>query len=236
MVNSNVWSVMKGIILFTGLIFLLPFASATTISFDCLTNNSIANAAAGESQLSVDVTAYGTNQILFTFINTGTVACSITDVYFDNGNPPETLSWLAGLIDRDEGTGGSTGVDFSRYADPTNLPGAVNANPDFVTTLFFSADSDSKPGGILANGVNPGEKLGVIFNLLSGETFDSVVAAMTSGDLRIGIHVQGFANGGSESFIGINPPGNSMVPEPGTISLITMGLISLVSTRKRRSA
>jgi hypothetical protein len=89
-------------------------------------------------------------------------------------------------------------VSFSQGASPPDLPGGEDCVPDFDVTAGFSADSDppAQP-----NGVNPTEWLDITFDLQSGQTFDDVVAQLNSGALRIGIHVQGFANGGSESFI-----------------------------------
>ena len=53
------------------------------------------------------------------------------------------------------------------------------------------------------NGVNPGEGMTIIFNLINEKTFVETINALKyptdDNDLRIGIHVQGFANGGSES-------------------------------------
>ncbi len=218
------------------LIALLCFAMgghATTLGFDAITNNSAQSAAIGEAQLSVSVNSYNANQVLFTFFNVGTAACSITDIYFDNGSPAKTLLSMAGLIDKDNGTGGDAGVDFSPLASPSNLPGGNSISPAFVTSTGFSADSDSP---VSKNGVNPGEKLGVIMNLLSGKTFNSVLAALGNGDLRIGIHVQAFSNGKSESFINQRAGGSMVVPEPTTIGLLAAGLISLTAAKRRRTA
>lgn len=223
--------ILRTSILLLGLAVYVPFASATFLSFDCITNNNSVSAAVGESQLSVEVTEMIDGKVLFTFYNVGTFACSITDVYFDNGSPTETLGGLYALIDSDNG--GDSGVSFSPNATPPNLPGAANVSPVFATSAGLSADSDSP---VSVNGVNTGETLGVVFSLISGKTFDSVLAAIASGDLRVGIHVQGFDGGFSEAFVNIPDPHNSMVPEPGTMSLLVAGLLSLVSMKKRRLA
>ncbi|MCG3198275.1 MAG: hypothetical protein GHCLOJNM_02770 [bacterium] len=208
------------------LAFAAPHANATLYTFDNITNNNATNAAIGEAQLFVEVLSYAPGQVLFKFLNIGLAACSITDVYFDNGNPAETFLNLAGLIDRDDGVGGHNGVDFTPPAVPSNLPGGSAVG--FQVTTGFSADSDSP---IQARGVNPGEWLGVVFNLLSGKTFADVLADIADGDLRIGIHVQGFRNGGSESFVN-----NGVVPEPATVGLLAAGLLSLAAGRRRRIA
>ncbi len=200
---------------------------ANSYGFKCITNNSTANAAIGESQLFVTINAVAdnTNAALFIFGNKGPYASSITDVYFDDGT-------LLGIASID----GSEGVSFSQYANPGNLPGANNATPPFVTTAGFSADSDSPAQ---PNGVNPGESLEILFNLINGKTYTDTLAAMGTGELRIGIHVQGFANGGSESFVNtFDPPysDDNPVPEPATMlgAVLAFGTLARY-LRKQRS-
>jgi hypothetical protein len=152
-------------------------------------NNDAGNVATGAAQLFVQVTAGpGANQVTFHFINTGPNASSIADVYFDDG----TLLGIATITDS------GAGVDFSQGASPPDLPAGNNCDPDFEVTAGFSADSNPP---VQPNGVNPSEWLDITFDLQSGQTFDDVVAQLNSGALRIGIHVQGFGNGGSESFV-----------------------------------
>lgn len=176
-------------------------AHAETFHFCCITGNNATDCATGEAQLSVDVTAFAANQVLFTFSNTGPAPSSITDVYFDD----RPLLGIAGLIDADDGVGGDPGVDFSQLANPSDLPGRnmmSACNPDkFETTEAFSADSDppTRP-----NGVDPQEFLGVVFELKNG-TLANVIRNLRNGSLRIGIHVQGFSGGGSESFVTSRP-------------------------------
>jgi hypothetical protein len=185
------------------LVIAIPAQAQTTLGFYNITGNNAGDAAIGEAQLFVDVEDAGGGQVLFTFRNTGPEDSSITDVYFDDDN---TLFDSIASID-----GSGIGVDFSEGATPSNLPGG---NP-FGFSADFSADSNppTQP-----NGVNPGEWLEILFNLQSGQTFDDVLDALSSGALRIGIHVQGFASGGSESFI--NEPPEEEPPEVGTITII----------------
>ena len=166
-------------------------AYAVSYSFVGLTNTSGVNTAAGVSQLSVAVTSFSSSQVDFTFTNTGSAAMSITDIYFDDGS----LLALAAVID-------GAGVDFEPGATPPNLPGGNLASPAFVTTAGFSADSEPPAQ---TNGVNPGENVKIRFTLQSGKTFANVLADLYTGALRIGIHVQAFANEGSESFLHTSP-------------------------------
>jgi len=213
----------------------------------------------GETQLFVGVTDYGQSQgnaqVLFTFYNVallGTDPSSITDVYFEDG----ALMGLTSLIDADDGTGGDAGVDFSPGASPGDLPGGNFLDPSFVATQEFNADSDSGPGGVQPKGVNPGESLGVVIELQNGLDFDDVLDSLAAGvaktagistvgtdlegvaPLRIGIHVQGFADGGSESFINTgaipDPFNQTLVPIPAAAWLFGSALLGMVGVGFRR--
>lgn len=195
-------------------------------------------------QLSVDVAAYGTNQALFTFSNTGPASSSITGIYFDDG---ALLGMTGGFI-----TSGS--VIFSAIEVIENgggqthpdLPGATNVNPEFETSAgFFAASSSGSPDGI-----GPGESLGIVFDLKNDEfgvplTFDDVIDSINAGfnldnytgtgaydgwtvpTLRIGLHVQDLGEGGefSDTYI--------LTPVPGAFLLGMIGLgIAGVKMRK----
>jgi len=164
--------------------------------------------------LYVQVSDADGGQVLFNFFNAGPDASSITDIYFDDGA-------LANLISIDNS---DPGVSFSPGTRPRNLSGANNATPPFATTATLLADSDPS---VQPNGVNPGESVGLTFSLAGTQTYNDVLDDLTSTELRIGIHVQGFAGGGSESFVNdgvVNGNGNCVIPAPATIVLSGIGL------------
>lgn len=183
-----------------------PAASAITYSFFNITNNN-ADDVATAGQYLVDVTAAGA-QVQFIFTNSGPAASSIADIYFDDGS----LLGIANIIN-------GPGVSFSQGASPANLPGGNAIFPQFETTVGFLADSDSP---VQPNGVNPGEFVKIVFDLKGGQSFADVLDELSNRDLRIGIHVQGFAGDGSESFIN-----NGIVPIPPTALLLGSGLLGL---------
>lgn len=192
-----------------------------TLMFVGITSNNATSVMEGEDQLSVEVTDVGGGQVAFAFHNVGAQPMSITDVYFDDGS----LLGIAQIIDADEGVGGDPGVDFSQGASPMNLPGGNLASPPFEATSGFTADSDAP---VPQKGVNPSETLIIVYDLQAGRVFGDVISELTNGELRIGMHVQSFASGPSESFV------NAPIPEPGAVSLLMVGGLLLRGGRKGR--
>ncbi|MCG3125817.1 MAG: hypothetical protein CHACPFDD_00644 [Phycisphaerae bacterium] len=193
-------------------------AWADMYGFTNITHNNASDAAAGEAQLSFNVSDLGGGLIQFEFLNVGQLLMSITDIYFDD-NKHDTFANISAI------TNGS-GVSFSVGARPRDLPGGNAVN--FETTPGLSADSNSP---VQSNGVNPGEFVRLRLALKQGLTFADVIARLNSAALRVGIHVQGFDCGGSESFV--NNPGPPPVPAPAAALLGAVGLI--VARRWRES-
>ena len=187
-------------------------ASADTFGFSCITSNDPTDCGILEAQLRMDVTAVGTNRVQFRFTNTGPEDSSIADVYFDDLLPP--------MLGTPVTISSSAGVAFSSGCAPGNLPGG---NPYGFTTSYC-ADSDSP---VQPNGVNPGEYLEITYTLQGTSSFANVIASLNSGDYVVGIHVQGFDNGGSVAGI------SHSVPEPGSLLLLTTAIGVFPFIRRR---
>ena len=199
--------------------------AGATYSFTGVTSNNTINTAIGESQLSLTVSEAEDGFVNFVFTNSGAEESSITDVYFDDSVDPSLFFESIADIDDSE-----LGVSFSEIAAPGNLPGGEAIG--FNATKGLTADSNSPK--VAQNGVNPGESLGILLELTNGSTFGDVTTALANSSLRVGIHVQAFANGGSESFVnggGGSPPA---VPEPTSMAIFGIGLAGFAARRRRR--
>lgn len=198
--------------------------TVVTYGFENISANSVANAATGESQLSMTVQASGASAVLFTLSNTGASASTIADVYWDDASTP-LLSALTSIDNSDPG------VNYVMTGAPPNLPAGNNASPSFSTSFDAHAANPSG-GGFTGNGVNPGESVGFIFSLTAGTSIDDVFDGLGSGAVRVGIHVQSFANGGSEAFVN-GPP--TVVPNPNAFagSAAGLGFLLLMGRRRR---
>jgi hypothetical protein len=189
--------------------FFVP--NSVTMNYGCISNPvTTPNCQTGQNQFKTQVSMSGQNQLLFQFFNIGAIASSITDVYFQDTAPKSLLS-VASIFN-------SPGVNFS--AGSQSAAGGKK-------TSFFSATSSSN--GL---GINPGETLGILFNLqpgFSNPMFTAILADLKSGSLQVGIHAKGFSDGGSASFV------NTAVPEPMTM-LGTGAAIGMGALMKRRQA
>lgn len=194
----------------------VPFAFEAITASGVEVNGGLTTAEIGASQLSMDVTEAGGNQALFTFINSGPYASSITDIYFHNPS----------LLQNASISGSSPGVQFSLGASPASLPGRNNVAPRFENDVALNTSSGRGRPGVNQRGVNPGEQVGILVDLQSGQTFSEVLDGLNSGTLRVGLHVGGFQNGRSQSFVNLPSSVPSPVPEPSTA--LALGTFALV--------
>lgn len=167
------------------------------LHFASCANNDPGNVAIGLEQMWIKLTDLGTS-VQFTFYNVGSGQSSMTQIYFADGL----------LFDGDPTiTDSGAGVDFEEGGTHGGLPSGNTCDPAFedddTTAIFYSAEP-SPP--VFANGVNngppppDGEWVTITFVLQDLVDFDDVIEQLGTNALRIGIHVQGYADGGSESF------------------------------------
>jgi len=185
------------------------------------------------SQLSVDIAGYGSNQVVFTFQNSGAVASGavIADIYFDDR--AGLLLSLDRILDRDYSTEQYPGVDFSTPATPLNLPGGKSIAPVFQASDALSFDADN-PGPKW--GIGAAESLSLRFNV-AADGLDAILSAIHSSDFRIGLHVQclpAFAGDGSYNDTSASDGFVTTAPLPDAAILGTSGLSLAAYWLKRR--
>ena len=146
-------------------------AQALTFGFDNIdTGATSGSELSGDpfvNDFSFDVLDGGNGSVLFNFANADSTNQGhfIGDLYWDDStNLLSNMNLNVGNIGQ---------VDFK--TGNTNLPQGNN--------ISFNGDFGIKKSGPARNGVNGGEVLGVAFT----GNYDSVVSALSNGDLRVGI-------------------------------------------------
>jgi hypothetical protein len=190
-------------------------ASATTVSFSfsCIAGDGGGECAIPIDQLSLDVTDLGGGEVSFTITNNDGEPSFVAGVYFED--EADVLDDLASVVD-------GSGVDFEEGGAPPDLPsGTVEGfDADWAVTAQSPAHN---------NGAQPGESVTIVFELESGVSFDDLIEAMTSGDLRVGVHAPAFDDRGNKSFLANT---EAVVPEPGALALLLAGLGAFALRRR----
>jgi PEP-CTERM motif len=195
-------------------------ASASEFSFDCITGNSATNCGILEQQFTMSVEQNSTDPLIieFLFKNSGPANSSLTTVYFKDEIP---------LLGSPTSIWSGSGVSFaagSPSCTPGNLPGAMQS---FTTSYCAESTSPVQP-----NGINPGEWLRLSYTLQGTHTFDEVLDGIADTSFGVGIKVQGFDGGGSES--GLLSANVQPVPEPASLFLVGSGAAFIGRQMRRR--
>lgn len=200
-------------------------ASAATIGFTCLTNNTgTCGAFAGFYTGTVTVAG---NLMTVTISNSG--PGSISEIYAD---APGTGAGYA-LSSIFEGPG--TDFNAPNTGSPASLPSGNLAIPAFDTNFYATADNPST-----VDGVNNGEFVSLIFTLSGGQTQTSIDNLLNTGGLRFGLHVQSLGTQlTSEAFVSgcadCTPGQQTQVPEPASMLLLGTGLLAVARARRKKT-
>ncbi len=208
---------MRSVLMLAALTLVATPAAAETFGLHGITNpygDPSGNAiAAGEAQLSVEITDAGDGLVLFNICNDGQYRMAVHNFMLDD---------RSGLLSFAEFHNSPPAVEF-REGGMLDLPGGDAV--DFQESFRSRAET-------IEGRVNTGEKLGALFQVNGGD-FDDVLAALRDGALRVGLHVKEFEGGFRESFVTA-----VAMPEPGTMVLggVSLAFGAFAARRRRRKA
>jgi len=198
-------------------------ADSVSLSFYNITNNGNSDLS-GQLEVIVSDVASEPELVDFTFKNHVGIYSSISEVYFDDGNPAGSLfdAWLFS----------QTGASFVYgSASPGDLPGGNTLSDPFEVSAGFLADAQGNP----VNGIDAeSDELVIRGELINGMNFGDVMERLENGLLRIGMHIRSIdPQGGSDAYVNGDRPPPPMVPLPGTAAMGAVGL-GVVASRRRR--
>ena len=187
-------------------------------------NNNIGAPNAVGNQLTLDVTDSGLGSALFSFTNSGVISSSIVDVYFSD--PAPIIFSTFSIFSQ------SFGVNFSLDSpNPANFP---EGGPSFIEV----ASADAAGGGVneIPNGINAlNESLVFAAVFSSTNNFDSLIAAINSGDFKIGLQTRDNPQGGNPSTDRwLNDTPVNAVPLPAAAWLFGSALLGFAGLSRRR--
>ena len=230
---------MKNIKLLVGTIALVSSASAHAIlppvdpvagyggasfNFSCLVGCTTTPDVGGQLFLQVlhdiDPSDGVDSNVYFKFFNMVGTQSSVEQISIDG------LSGFSKL------TGSGTNFVAANSPNPKTLPGGNTAVPAFVEDFTYEAVPDNALGftGKPEAGINAA---GETMEFYKAASYNDIITAMTSGNLRIGLHVIAFANDGSATYLNNLAP----VPEPETWIMMAagLGLLGVQAYRRRKN-
>ncbi|BAY32204.1 hypothetical protein NIES2107_40920 [Nostoc carneum NIES-2107] len=203
-------------------------ASAVTFGFNNITNGDTVGDAYN-TKFSFDLIDQGNNTVLFKFANnTLSVANedpTIKQVAFSG----TSSNLLSGITFNSSFNTSLNGVSFS--SDTSNLAQSNNIT-GWNGTKFGAGVVGGNP-----NGVQKGEVLGIQFT----GNYNSILEAITKGNLQVGIHAGSLVNGQSDAYVNttsyVSSAPTQSVPEPATIfGLMAVGMSGLLTKKNGKNA
>jgi len=209
-------------------------AQATTLSFTEIVNDGGPDLS---SQLAVDVTNLGSNNVGFTFFNGRdaqvTIDSIIGGIFFDVGSSNvSSISYSA--------PNSSDGVLFTAITGQASLPEGNTLDPAFTNDAGYKFGHDKNiatGNGTGVDDANGGsaEFASFIATFDGNFLFNDLINNLFSGDFRLGLHVisiedepDGDADsGGSDAYVTV-----STVPVPAAAWLFGSALLGLFATRR----
>lgn len=195
------------------LIFASSAALANTYSFVPVNPNQNNQIIPIGDLFQLEVLSLGTNQVTFEFTNHNTAASSIIAAYIGGPSVFTNNSFVE-----------SAGVNFD----------AINqSQPQTGFAIEAASKSVNTGGDGFVNGINSGTSEFLLYTLAlgSGQTFDSVVNSLNSGNLLVGVTGQTNNQGNDQYIIKTQSP--SAVPVPAALPLMASALGAFGVLRRR---
>jgi len=150
----------------------------------------------------MDISDISDRRVMITFHNRASVPCTVSDIYFMDGN---TFS-ISVQSARDTSAAGSPAcaIDITTGIEQS-APGLYH---DTSSYQVIKRCPDGVAG--MRDGIQPNESLGIVFDLQAGVTLADIVGALSKGILNISLKLLGASEGPggilvNDSRLGLSP-------------------------------
>jgi hypothetical protein len=162
-------------------------ATGIRLGFKPVSRNERENDCPGETNFFMDITDIRERQLKITFYNQAPVPCTISDIYFADGD----LFSISVQSARDSGEIRVPACSIAACTgDHQSAPDPYHDSSNYQATKRSTDDPEA-----LQDGIKPNESLGIIFDLQAGTTLADVIGALCTGKLNISVKLQGDTRG-----------------------------------------